>query len=403
MSSPDRIWRPPGYYGWVVVGCMFLLLWTAQGLTLTGIPSFDEMVLRDLQMSRGALKFRDLIMVMCAGLSGPLIGLCADRFGARAVICAGLVALSFSFVMYGYVQSPAHIYLIHVLMGFCFSATNIVVILVILANWFQTKRGIALGIALAGTSLGSAFFPQLNTWLLTQMDWRVAMQTLGILPLLLIPIVILLARPNPNAPKPEKGPSSPAFERGYVFKQLTSPNFLLLTAAAFLTFYTANAFIQHALLFLRDIGADPAAAATGFSIIFMASLTGKIVSGFLVERWQLQHVWMAFQAIMLVGAFVVVGTDIDGARYGLALVGFGWGGAYSLTQLSISYIFPDAALGRMMGVFVIIEALASGMGSWLTGLLFDANGNYTIAFIMAGTVMLGALASTRLVTVRKTS
>lgn len=403
MSATHRDWRPPSYYGWVVVGCMFLLLWTAQGLTLTGIPSFDEMVLRDLEMSRGALKFRDLIMVMCAGLSGPLIGFCADRFGARAVICAGLMALSFSFVMYGYIQSPTHIYLIHVLMGFCFSATNIVVILVILANWFQTKRGIALGIALAGTSLGSAFFPQLNTWLLTQMDWRAAMQALGILPLLLIPIVLLFARPNPHAAKPDKGPGAPVLERGYVWKQLTSRNFLLLTAAAFLTFYTANAFIQHALLFLRDAGADPASAATGFSIIFMASLTGKIVSGFIVERWQLQHVWIAFQAIMLVGAFVVVGTDISGARFGLALVGFGWGGAYSLTQLSISYIFPDAALGRMMGIFVIIEALASGMGSWVTGLLFDVNGNYLFAFVLAGTVMHGAVYATRLIVVRKAS
>ena len=384
---------------------MFLLLWTAHGLTLAGIPIFDELILEELGISRGTLKFRDFITIMCAGLSGPLVGYWADRYGPRPVIFAGLIFLSAALFAYSTISSPIHIYLIHILMGFCFSATNIVVIVILLSNWFVTRRGIALGVALAGTSLGSAFFPQFTAWLLTQMEWRGAFQVLGVLPLVVVPVLYWLVREKPVqmglAPmggevEAEKTAETRAADMSVVWAQVRSVNFVFLAIVAAFIFYTANAFIQHTFLYLRDQGFEPGTAATGLSIIFAAGLIGKIVSGFLVERWSVKATWIGFQVIMLAGAIVMLTLKTDGVWLGLSCIGLGWGGAYSLTQLTISNLFPSYALGRLMGLFVIIEAVGSGSGSWLTGVFFDIRGSYNLAFLLTVGFMTIAIISTKL-------
>ncbi|MXW73025.1 MAG: MFS transporter [Gammaproteobacteria bacterium] len=410
MAFAHTVARLPVFYGWVIVGCMFLLLWTAHGLTLAGIPVFDELILEELGISRGTLKFRDFITVMCAGLSGPLVGYLADRYGARPVILAGLLFLSAALFLYSTISSPTHIYLIHVLMGLCFSATNIVVIVVLLSNWFVTRRGIALGLALAGTSLGSAFIPQLSAWLIGQMHWRDAAQVLGCLPIVLIPVLYFLIRERPadlgvqplgGEAAPRTAPAGPQdIDMREVWAQVRTFNFVLLGVIAALIFYTSNAFIQHTFLYLRDQGFEPSAAATGFTIIFVSGLVGKIASGFLVEKWGVKPIWVAFQGLMLAGALVMVFQGADGVWIGLSCIGFGWGGAYALTQLFISNTFPPHALGRLMGLFVVIEAVGAGSGSWLTGVMFDAQGSYDLAFLLTVGFMLAAIVGTRFLRAR---
>ena len=410
MAFAHTVARLPVFYGWVIVGCMFLLLWTAHGLTLAGIPVFDELILDELGISRGTLKFRDFITVMCAGLSGPLVGYFADRYGTRPVIFAGLLFLSAALFLYSIISSPTHIYLIHVLMGLCFSATNIVVIVVLLSNWFVSKRGIALGLTLAGTSLGSAFLPQLSAWLIGQMHWRDAVLVLGCLPIVLIPVLYLLVRERPAdlGVQPLGGEAAPRtaaagsheIDMREVWVQVKTFNFVLLSVIAVLIFYTSSAFIQHTFLYMRDQGFEPGTAATGFTIIFISGLVGKIASGFLAEKWGVKLIWIGFQALMLAGALVMIFQGAEGVWLGLSFIGAGWGGAYSLTQLTISNTFPPHALGRLMGLFVIIEAIGSGSGSWLTGVVFDIQGSYDLAFLLTVGFMVVTIIGTRFLKAR---
>ena len=228
---------------------------------------------------------------------------------ARApLFLPGFCSWSAALFLYSTISSPAHIYLIHVLMGLCVSATNIVVIVVLLSNWFVTRRGIALGLTLAGTSLGSAFLPQLSAWLIGQMHWRDAVQVLGCLPIALIPVLYFLVREKPAdlGVQPLGGEDAPRtapagsrdIDMSEVWAQVRTFNFVLLAVIAAFIFYGANAFIQHTFLYLRDQGFEPGTAATGFTIIFISGLVGKIASGFLVEKWGVKPIWIGFQALI---------------------------------------------------------------------------------------------------------
>ena len=227
---------------------------------------------------------------------------------------------------------------------------------------------------------------------------------------MLIPVPYLLVRERPSdlSVQPLGGEAAPGtdpagshdIDMSEVWAQVRTFNFVLLGVIAALIFYAANAFIQHTFLYLRDQGFEPGAAATGFTVIFISGLVGKIASGFLVEKWGVKPIWIGFQAFILAGALVMIFQGAEGAWIGLSCIGFGWGGAYALTQLTISNTFPPRALGRLMGLFVIIEAVGAGSGSWLTGVLFDSQGSYDLAFLLTVGLMVVTIIGTRFLRAR---
>lgn len=77
----------------------------------------------------------------------------------------------------------------------------------------------------------------------------------------------------------------------------------------------------------------------------------------------------------------------------IALFGFGWGGIYTLIQVLVLGCFGTRAAGRILGTLIMVEALGGGLGPWLMGLMFDANGNYVTAFTFATVMVALALAS----------
>jgi MFS-type transporter involved in bile tolerance (Atg22 family) len=76
------------------------------------------------------------------------------------------------------------------------------------------------------------------------------------------------------------------------------------------------------------------------------------------------------------------------------MVGFGWGGLYTLLQLLSANIFGNKALGKILGTVTILDAFGGGMGIWLTGVLYDSTGSYATSFnIIAALVGLSFILS----------
>ena len=64
----------------------------------------------------------------------------------------------------------------------------------------------------------------------------------------------------------------------------------------------------------------------------------------------------------------------------VVLIGLGWGGLYTLLQILTAHIFGMKAFGKIMGTMSILDAFGGGMGMWLTGVLYDKTGSYTLPF-----------------------
>jgi MFS family permease len=362
---------------WFAIAAILLVMTVIHGTVTSGLPAFDKALLAELHVSRGALKLREAIFFLSAGLSGLCVGLVTARIAPRRIILFGLVLLSIVLLLYSQAQSIGPIYLLYPLLGLSYACAHVVVVVLIVRERFTAKRALATSIALSGTSIGAALYPGVATALLAQVEWRQALQLLAILPIAILPVTAWLLRdrtdPLDAAVATKLAPETAATRR--------SPfRLAMLMIATFGVFFASTSFLMNLFLFLQDSGLTPKMAAAGLSLFFVVGLVGKTLVGLSAERWGVLPVWTTQQIILLAGCVLVTSASGIGLVAGLMLLGAGWAGCYVLTQVVIADYFTGPMLGRLVGGFILFEAIASGSGVWSAGLLFDRFGSYHVAF-----------------------
>ncbi|MDH7452221.1 MFS transporter [Luteimonas composti] len=400
-------------YAWIVVATLTFLLAISHGLITSGISVFDAEILKDLGIGRGDLKFRDFLQLFAAGIWALLIGYTAERIGPRTIIYVGLVVLAGVLLGYGYVTNVYQIYGLHLLLAFAYSSCHVVIVILIITRWFYTRKSAALGIILAGESLGGTVFPQIVVRLLEQYDWRTAMQVLSAVPLLLSLVLLLLLRRTPEdhghprfgegeVRPPEKRMPDAALGPDARFRDyLLQPTTFLLLLAAVCLFYAGGGFVAHAFLYFRDSGLPASAAATSLSLIFITAFAGKLGGGLLADRLGPHSCWLVFQGLLLAGALVLALGSGPIIWAGIVLLGLGWGGCYTVTQSIITELFAGPWLGRLSGMSVLMEGCAAGLGVWLTGVLYDQAGSYAGPFTFSAALVVVSIAASTIIARRR--
>jgi MFS family permease len=386
-------------YGWIEVAVLFCLSLVIQGITLGGITLFDERVLKALDISRSQLKLRDSIFLLASATCCFLLGHVVEAIGVRLTMIAGLAALSMAMLIYSTIPPLWLLYLVHVLLGFALSTAHVVMIMIVLTRWFPAddpRRGVALGISVAGASFGAVVMAQVVAGLLGHFVWTTVFLWLASLPLLLMLPTWLLIRTNKRSAAlvaPGNTSSGAGFRAaiGAVFR---SPQAALLLLGILPVFYVTACITVHIVLLLRGEGLSLPAAAVGVSIMFTFGLIGKIGSGFVLARVPLRVCWLTFLALIFAGSILLWAMPREGYAIAVALIGLGWGGCFPLAQLRIAAAFPGPNLARILGLFVLIESIGSALGAWLTAILYDASGGYNLPLaVNAGLIAIAWLIS----------
>jgi MFS family permease len=398
-------------YRWVVLFCAFLTLCVSNGMTLAGPTVFDEEILNALaeitgdEIPLGAFKLTGLIMFLTAGGLGFFAGALADRIGIKPLMLTGLAMLAAGNFFYGRVQSLTDLYWIYAGFGLLLTLCGLMLNVMLVSRWFVRGRGLAIGLLLAGSSVGNGFFPPLNAWLLGYIGgWREVFDWIALIPLALIPVLFLLVRERPTGGDGEDrsatSEEAKAQRSGYTLMEaLTSLNFWILAVIAMCTFYAILAMSLHAFLYLRTEGYAPQIAATGATILFVGGMIGKIISGYFAETFGRKRVLFIGLILMLTGSGTPVTAITLGSAealwLGLVLFGFGWGGIYTLLQLLAADLFGLLALGKILGVINIVDTVGGALGPWLTGVLFELQKSYVIPFaVITGLLVIAMIAAT---------
>ena len=289
----------PQNYRWIILAVCFFTITFTNGLTLGGLVVFDRELLNYLtevtgeEVLRQDLKLKDAITLWSTAVFAFLAGIIIDRIGVRSLMMSGLLILSATFYFYAQSDSLMDMYIIHIFQGLVLSVSGMVINVILISKWFNDNRGLAIGVLLAGTSVGNGVFPQINTYLLTisDGDWRQVMMWLALIPLAYIPVIFALIKEKPeDVQANEKNYDGDEFKKasiqtGFTLEQtLSSANFWFLSVMAFCTFYSILAMIGHVFLMLDGQGYSPQVSATGVSIIFIGGFIGKVISGKLAER-----------------------------------------------------------------------------------------------------------------------
>jgi MFS family permease len=391
------------YYGWVIAVSSLVIMWITNGMTLAGLTVYDEEILGMLAAGtegeglRGALKFRDTITLLGSGLLAPITGAIADRIGVRPLMVFGFLLLAVGNFLYSKIGSMSDIYSIHLLLATCLACSGLVVNVMIVSKWFVKHRGLALGLTVAGTSLGNAALPQLNTFLIGEFGWRAAFVYTSGIPLLLIPVVLFVMRERPadmglQPPGAEQASAAELASGGMRYGEaLRTRNFWILATIAMLTFYSILALLTHLFLHMREQGFEPQVAASGLTVLFLLGLAGKVASGFLADLFGRKAIFVGTLMVMCAGAWLLISTSATTFWPALILLGSGWGGLYTLLQLLAADSFGVRDLGKILGTITVLDTFGGGMGPFLTGVMYDQFGSYTIPFTLIALLVTLAL------------
>jgi len=407
----NSILKNPKNYRWIILAVCFFTITFTNGLTLGGLVVFDRELLDYLsevtgeEVLRQELKLKDAITLWSTAVFAFIAGIIIDRVGVRALMMSGLLMLSATFYFYAKSDSLLDMYIIHIFQGMVLSMSGMVINVVLISKWFNDNRGLAIGVLLAGTSVGNGVFPQINTYLLTisDGDWRQVMMWLALIPLAYIPVLFAFIKESPEdvAIKEEDAGNdfkSSSIESGLTLQQtLVTPNFWFLSVMAFCTFYSILAMIGHVFLMLDGEGYSPQVSATGVSIIFIGGFIGKVISGKLAEMIGRKIVLVGGVAMMLLGSLLIVSAIFYKNPLliwiGLTLYGTGWGGLYTLIQLLVADLFGLIAIGKIMGVINIIDTIGGGLGPIITAVIYDSTQNYLMPFLVISALLAVALIS----------
>jgi len=385
---------------WMLALFASLALMVSNGMTLSGLSVYDSAFIEEFGWSMGAIKFRDMVTLVLTGLSAPFAGVLIDRYGVRRCMLTGWVILSVGYLCYSRMTTLFQMYAIHASFALVLVTCGLNAAVILVSSWFLRFRGTAIGIALVGTSLGGALFPQYGTAMIAAVGWRAAFLWASLIPAVLFVITLLWVRDHPSArgltvlgEGEERGTGPANFAAGgMTFSEaVVTRTFWAFALFAMATFYTVLGVQSHLYKYLRDSGFDAQLATNAISLFFLSALAGKFIFGILGDLIDGLKVLYTNVVVMLAGAILLARMNPDHVWMAVTAFGLGWGGAYTLLQLSVINAFGIRDAGKILGTITILDAIGGGLGIWLTGLLYDATGGYDLPFAIFCALIVFAL------------
>jgi sugar phosphate permease len=395
----------------------FLALFSIVGIALYGLPFFYDFFVRDLGWTRAQVTSGNALSKV---IVGPLFGFAAgwivDRFGPRRLMLAGIVMAGAAVAGLGSVTTLGFFYACYMLNALGNVCGGPLPNQVLLARWFDRNRGKAMGFAYLGIGIGGTLVPLIATALIAEFGWRRALQVLGVLMVVIAFPAAWFVKDSPEqAREGELGTVPGETERGQsptdggqspLSATLKSPAFYLLLVGSMCSIAAVGGTVQNLKLFLSiDLKLSQYEVARIASLVLFSSLAGRIMMGYLADKWSRKHVMILIYAIVAAAIPLLFLADRPWARPLFAvLFGIGLGGDYMIIPLMAADLFGTFTLGRLMGIITTADGVAEATAPMLVAAIRDASGSYAQGFsVLIGLAALGAASVALLPAARRRS
>src|SRR5947209_810452 len=299
--------RLPFFYGWIIVIVTFVTM--AIGVNArTAFSLFFPPIVDEFGWERGVTAGAFSFGFLVSGAVSPLIGRLMDRAGPRGVMELGVALMAGGMLLAPLTTQPWHLYLtIGVMVGAGSVCLGYSGQSLFLPNWFNRRRGLAMGLAFAGVGIGSITLLPWAQLMIEQTGWRTACTAIGILVLaVLAPINLLLCkRPQDLGLEPDgdAAPLASAKPVSYVVdpdwagidwtlqRAVHTARFWWLALGYFGGLYIWYAVQVHQTKYLLDIGFSPGVAAFALGLVSLLGIPGQIVLGHVSDRIGREWVW----------------------------------------------------------------------------------------------------------------
>jgi len=379
--------RRLGYHGWRVVGACGVGAFFAT-LPLNTFAVFLGPLCAEFSWSREAASSAFGVLTLMAAVSAPVVGRLLDRVGARRLIVPCLAISGAAVVVLSRLSGSLwELRTIFGVLGLLMMGASPIAYSRAIFGWFTELRGRALGAMLTGAGLSGIVLPPVTARLIGAVGWRAAWVALGLGTLLVAaPVTAAFvrdrARPGAGA-APVPGASA--------IEALRSRVFWTLTAVVFAGTMASNGVLVHVVALLGDRGVPAARAALVVSAMGGASLLGRLVTGWLLDRFEPARVSAALLTVAALGTFALSGArSLETAALAGLGIGFGAGGEVDVIPYLLARHFGARAQSTLYGLTWTAWGVSGALGPVVMGRAFDATGAYTTTLVEFGIVTLAS-------------
>jgi MFS family permease len=389
-STNSRKWLVP-------VGSMLALM-VGNGAVFTySFGVFLKPLTEATGWARGTVSLGQTFGLILGGLATPIYGLLIDRFGVQRVTLVAITLFTACFAAMSLTPSNVAVFIAMYAVTGIFAAGHAPLPFAkAISGWFEDRRGLALGIAMAGVGIGIAIMPHLLRFLFGAVGWQQTYVYLGVIAwLVAFPSVLFLVKDPPidittraNAVQP-LAPDS-AFP-GY------GKEFWLIAVSIFLVVTAINGTTGHMVALLTDRGLSGEFAAGMLSAVGLSTIVGRLLSGYLLDRIFAPYIAAVTFLIPLIGIGLLLAGVMTPVYImaGAICFGLGLGAEVDIIGFLVGRYFGLRRYGEVYGYIFVGFTAGSGIGPALMGASFDKTGSYNttlmgfaIALVLASILIL---------------
>jgi MFS family permease len=403
----DPFLAPPGEaggwfgigYGWYTVLITALTTMLVVGSTNYAFGLFVRPVSADLDLPRATVSSGLVLFYAGTAIFGPFVGRVLDRYSIRAVALTGAALFGAGMAVIGTTSSvwliAACIFLpvsIGALgCGGLFGA-------VVVARWFEQRRGRALSLSAMGTSFGGlAVFPVVAL-LVDRFGWRMALMATGVGVWVMVSALVLFLRPLPRGQALQQGGRRDAAWPLRII--LRSAEFWIVALAISLMLGVDGALLVTLTPYVQDRGFTPVQVSALTMAMTASAIAGKIVIAWIADRADLRILTAVTASLGIVQCGVLLLTPSFGLLLGVDCVaGMAVGGTYPLFSAIVAERFGTAAYGWVRGLMSPMTSIFGSGAVYFAGAVYDAEHSYRTAFVVF--LLCAAAAMVLILTLRK--
>ena len=401
--------------GWLIVASGFLIMATCYAVFINCMTLFLVPVTADLGIMRAQFNANLSIAGVVGIIASLLVGKIVDRYNAKYL---GMASVILSVViMLGWWQVTAvwQIYALSCIEGFVVIAGTRLLISILIANWFDKLRGLALSIALSGSGVGGVVMTLLTSHFIAAYGWRTTFLILAVITFICaFPLTFALyTRPSDLGLLPY-GAANTGTKSGQEQVQtygvgsktaVRSTAFWVLMIGFFLMGLIAGAVIMNVAATFTDAGHTALFASRIVSLELFVVIFGKLILGSVYDRLGLVSGTVLGSVTTILATVSLLFADTLVAPFLFALF-FGFGTCLGTVAppIMVIYEFGRRDSGSLIGYVTAIEMVGGAIGSICMGRLYDVTGSYAFGWmvltvlgvIMAITLLLSTKLSNKL-------
>jgi MFS family permease len=396
------------FYGWIVVAAAFLVALVAYGVQYSfGI--FLKPVAADFGWSRALVSGAASLFQFSRGALAIFSGWATDKYGPRKTIAFGGFFLGLGLLLTSQIGAAWQLYLFYGLMvgfGLSIAFTPLVATS---SRWFVSKRGLAVGIVVAGIGMGTVVMSPLARHLIATFEWRLSYVIIALLAWLIIIPAALFMRRSPE----EKGllalgqaeavaankenvaaeGKSPVSEAGLSLGEtMRSGAFWVLLTIIILWSTCVQMTMLHIYPHATDLDIPEVTAANFLVVIGLSSIIGRLAMGAVSDRLggrTTLAICLVMQALAMF--WLLVAADVWMFYLFAAVFGFSYGGCVPQLPIIVGELFKLRSIGSIVGWQMFGVAIGGAIGPLLGGFVFDVTDSYNNAFLVSGVATILAL------------